>query len=156
MISGMHTNPSLSAVDDWPSNRPSRRGISLFEVVLSLAIFLGAFLALSQLSQTGMTAAVQARLKTKAVLRCETKLAELTSAVEPLADATDQPFGDDPNWTWSVLIAPGPHADLLLLTVSVRYDGGSESSAASFSMSRLMRDPVVFEPPPIEESGDGV
>jgi Tfp pilus assembly protein PilV len=123
----------------------SRAGISLFEVVLALSIFLGAVVALSQLTNNGMRTAVSARLQTQAVLRCESKLAELVAGVEPLEDVTEQPFDDDENWTWSLATATGPHADLLNITVSATYDSGSERSLASYSISRLLRDPLVFE-----------
>ena len=133
-----------------------RRGFSLFEVVLSLAVFLAAFSALSELSSSGMSSAVQARLRTKAILRCESKLAELVAAVEPLEDIDGQAFEDDANWSWSLATTPGTHADLLLLTVTVTYDGGTEMAASGFSMSQLIRDPIVFEPPPEEESEEGL
>lgn len=123
----------------------SRAGISLFEVVLALSIFLGAVVALSQLTNNGMRTAISARLQTQAVLRCESKLAEVTAGVEPLEDVTDQPFEDDENWTWSLATATGPHADLLNVTVSAAFDGGNQRSSASYSISRLMRDPLVFE-----------
>ena len=130
----------------------SRAGISLFEVVLALGIFLGAVVALSQLTNNGMRTAISARLQTQAVLRCESKLAELTAGVEPLEDVTDQPFEDDENWTWSLATATGPHADLLNITVSASYDGGNQRSSASYSISRLLRDPVVFEEAAIAEA----
>lgn len=127
------------------SSSRHRRGVSLLEVLLALAIFLAGFAALSQLSQTGMNAAVQSRLQTNAIVRCESRLAELVSGVEPLVDATDQPFEDDPRWTWSLQIAPGPHADLLLLRVSVRYQGQNDRASTGFSISRLIRDPAVYD-----------
>ena len=133
-----------------------RRGFSLFEVVLSLTIFLGAFVALSELSSSGMNSAVQARLKTKAILRCDSKLAELVSAVEPLEDVEKQSFQDDEDWAWSLVITPGTHADLMLLTVTIEYDGGTDMAKTSFSMSQMVRDPIVFEPPDEEESEDAL
>lgn len=123
----------------------TRRAFSLLEVLLALGIFLMSFVALSQLSTNGMNAAIDARLKTKAVLRCESKLAELVAAIEPLEDAADQPFQDDELWTWTVQIAAGPHADLQQVTVIVNYEGANELASTSFSMSRLIRDPVVYE-----------
>ena len=78
-----------------PERRSKRSGLTLFEVVLSLTIFVGAATALSQLSTNGTTAAVQARLETQAILRCESKLAELASAIEPLEDLADEPFLDE-------------------------------------------------------------
>lgn len=115
------------------------------EVVIALGIFIGSLAALSQLSNNGMSAAVQARLLTHAVLRCESKLNEVVAAVEPLQAINDQPFEDDANWTWTLTSTPGPHADLLLVTVTVKYFKQSELSATSYSISRLIRDPLVFQ-----------
>lgn len=115
------------------------------EVVIALGIFIGSLAALSQLSNNGMSAAVQARLLTHAVLRCESKLNEVAAAVEPLQAINDQPFEDDANWTWTLTSTPGPHADLLLVTVTVKYFKQSELSATSYSISRLIRDPLVFQ-----------
>lgn len=143
---------------DVKNNRPrttgvnARRGFSLLEVLLSLAIFLTAFVALSQLSSNGMNAAVEARLTTNAILRCESKLAELVAAVEPLEDVTDQPFQDDESWTWTLQTAAGPHADLKNITVIVKHDGANKLASASYSMSRLIRDPVVYEIAAAEEA----
>jgi general secretion pathway protein I len=123
----------------------ARRGFSLLEVLISLAIFMTAFVALSQLSHNGMRSAVEARLTTKAILRCESKMAEIVAAIEPLEDVTDQPFQDDESWTWSMQTALGPHADLQNVTITVNYEGANQQASTSFSMSRLIRDPLVYE-----------
>ena len=121
-----------------------RAGISLFEVLLSLGIFLGAVVTLTQLSETGMRAAVKSRLQTHAILRCESKLAELAAGIEPIDDVSEQPFPDDEQWQWSLTSTTGPHSDLLQVTVTVDYVGDTELASASFSLSRLIRDPAVF------------
>jgi len=123
----------------------ARRAFSLLEVLISLAIFMTAFVALSQLSHNGMRSAVEARLTTKAILRAESKMAEIVAAVEPLEDVTDQPFQDDEAWTWSMQTAVGPHADLQNVTVTVSYEGANQQASTSFSISRLIRDPIVYE-----------
>ena len=123
----------------------ARRGFSLLEVLLSLGIFLTAFVALSQLSHNGMRSAVEARLTTKAILRAESKMAEIVAAIEPLEDVTDQSFQDDESWTWSMQTAVGPHADLQNVTITVNYEGANQLASTSFSMSRLIRDPIVYE-----------
>ena len=114
-------------------------------MLISLAIFMTAFVALSQLSHNGMRSAVEARLTTKAILRAESKMAEIVAAVEPLEDVADQPFQDDESWTWSMQTAAGPHADIQNVTVTVNYEGTSQQASTSFSMSRLIRDPIVYE-----------
>ena len=127
------------------SGRSRRSGLTLLEVVLSITIFVGAVTALSQLQTNGMTAAVKGRLDTQAILRCESKLAEVSAAIEPLEDISDQPFQDDENWTWTLATSGGPHADVLFVTVTVNYNGQSDLSSTSFSLSKLIRDPAVFE-----------
>ena len=126
-----------------PSHR--RAGVSLLEVVLALGIFVAGLAALSQLHATGTDAAVQARLKTHAILRCESKLNEVSAGVEPLQAANALPFEDDSSWNWSLTSEPGPHADLLQITVTVARNGQSSFDSASFSLSRLIRDPLVFQ-----------
>ena len=127
------------------SSRNVRSGLSLLEVVLSMTIFVGAVTALSQLTTNGMSAAVKGRLDTQAILRCESKLAEISAAIEPLEDISDQSFQDDENWTWSLATSGGPHADVLFVTVTVTYNGQSDLSSTSVSLSKLIRDPAVFE-----------
>ncbi len=117
----------------------------MLEVVLALGIFVGGIAALSQLQTTGMNAAISSRMKTHAVLRCESKLNEVAAGVEPLQPANGVPFEDDNEWTWSLTSAPGPHADLLQVTVTVNHSSQNNLSSASYSMSRLMRDPVIFQ-----------
>ncbi len=53
------------------------RGLTLFEVVIAMAIFAGAITALSQALSTATRAALQARLQSQAVLLCQTKMAEV-------------------------------------------------------------------------------
>ena len=117
----------------------------MFEVVISLGLFIAALAALSQLSSNGMNAAVQSRLLTHAVLRCESKINEIAAAVEPLTSINELPFEDDTNWNWSLQSEAGPHADLLLVTVTVKYFNQNDISSTSFAMSRLMRDPLTFQ-----------
>ena len=128
------------------SNRAanSRRGLTLFEVVLSLAIFLGALTALSQLAHNGSRAAVQARFQSQAILRCESKLAEVTAGVVPLEAVEGASFEDDPeHWTWSLAVEQGPHDDLLALAVTVRYSGASLANVSQ-TLRRFVRDPQLY------------
>ncbi len=119
--------------------------MSLLEVVLALGIFVAGLAALSQLHTTGADAAIQARLKTHAIMRCESKLNEVAAGVEPLQATNAMAFEDDPSWNWTLESAPGPHADLLQITVTVARSGQSSLDSTSFALSRLIRDPLVFQ-----------
>ena len=121
-----------------------RHGLTLLEVLLSLALFLGALAALSQLWYGGVRAAVQARLSTQAILRCESKLNEVVAGAIPLQTTSDTPFDDDSSWTWSLQVEPRLHADVLLIVVNVSHPGQSGFSSSSHQLSRLVRDPQVW------------
>ena len=59
-----------------------RNGLTLFELLLALAIFLASLAALAHSCWTsGSRAAAQAKLQTEAILRCESKLGELVSGI---------------------------------------------------------------------------
>lgn len=124
----------------------SRSGLTLYEVVLSLAILVGAMAVLSGLIATGSRAASQSRLRTEAMLLCQAKLAEVVAGVEPMTPVSGAPFVAAPaEWRWDLQVLPGPHADLLELQVSVSHLAGDNSVDAQVSLVRLIRDPQLFE-----------
>ena len=121
-----------------------RQGLTLLEVLLALGLFLGALAALSQLWYGGVRAAVQARLSTQAILRCESKLNEVVAGAVPLQSTGDTPFDDDVSWTWSLQVETGPHTDAMLVTVKVSHPGQSGLSSNDYQLRRLIRDPQVW------------
>lgn len=138
----MESNSRTSAAR---TARPDlRQAMTLLEVVLALAIFFGAMAALAQLTWNGTRAALQARFKAQAVIRCETKLAELVSGVEPLQSQSNIPFTDDSAWTWSAMISPGSYPELVMIDVSVRRTGSNSLGNTEYGISRWMRDPEVM------------
>jgi general secretion pathway protein I len=120
-----------------------RRGLSLFEVVISLAIFMTAMAAIGQLITNGVRGAVYARLETQAVIRCESKLAEMLAGVTPLRATSGSTFPDDASWSWSVAIAPAQHESLYAVEVTVAHASGSSIGKVSYSLRRLVRDPQL-------------
>lgn len=113
-----------------------RRGLTLLEVVLALAIFLAAVAALRQLTELGSRAAIQTDAQSAAVLRAETKLAELLAGVVPIAEGAGGRFADAPGWRWELLITPGPHASLRVLTLTVIRDQAGPQPPVRFSLTR--------------------
>ena len=117
--------------------------MTLFEVLLALAIFVGAMAGLGQLIANGVRGAVQAKLQTEAILRCEAKLAEMASGAEVFQAVNHTPFPDDPAWMWSAALVPHATAGLYEVTVVVERQAGPASSA-TFTLKRLMRQPEVL------------
>jgi hypothetical protein len=113
--------------------------------VLALAIFFGALAVLSQLAWNGSRAAVQARLKTQAIIRCEAKLAEVLSGIETLQQKSRVPFPDDAGWTWSLAVTETSYPDLLQIDVSVSHSGNAKLANVEYTLRRWMRDPSLFQ-----------
>ena len=133
-----------------------RRGLSLLEVLISVAIFLGALTAIMQLLNSGQQAEVSARLKTEAVLRCETKMAEIVCEIEKTASTEEQKFPDDEigNWQWSAEIGNGDATNLLKVTVTVEHLPDGKIPNAAFTLTRYMRDPQLFIDAALSEAGE--
>ena len=127
-----------------PAQKRTRAGLTLLEVLISLAIFLGALTALSQLIGIGSRAAVQAQLRTQAILKCQSKLAEVLAGAQPLESVSQAAFEDEENWKWSLDVQPGAYENMLQLTVSVLYSGAGESVTTSYQLTRQIRDPAML------------
>lgn len=157
----MHRTPGVS-LRSTPGymlprlRRSTRSGITILEVLLSVAIFLGAMTAIGSLLTTGADSAIQAKLHTEAVIRCESKLAEAVSGVIELDAVSDKAFPDDtePGWSWSLAVDSGPHADLLALEVTVTHETTAGFVDAQYTLNRLVRDPNVYLDAEMATTGD--
>ena len=123
-----------------------RDGITLLEVLISVAIFLGALTAIMQLLNIGQESEVSARLQSEAVLRCDSKMAEIVAGVEEAVSSVDQSFDDDEidSWKWSADVTSGSATGLLMVTVTVEHLTDGKNSNAGFTLTRYMRDPQLF------------
>jgi type II secretion system protein I len=124
----------------------ARRGITLYEVVIAIAIFAGAIAALSEALTTATRAALQSRMQSQAVLLCETKMAEIVAGATPATSAGENAFTDAglDGWTWKVNVTPGAHAGINQVDVTVNCRQAASSVDASFTMTRLLRDQQAF------------
>lgn len=120
--------------------RPTRRGMTLLEVILATAIFVASLAVVSQLFNLGLVAIQAGHRQTLALLRCESKLEEIVSGIAP-ARSTDDfvPFVDDPAWRYRVLVEPTPHPGLAQVSVDVEHlpgDGLEIDPDAGCSLTR--------------------
>jgi general secretion pathway protein I len=85
---------------------------------------------------------VRTKLETQAVLRCESKLAEVLAGIEPLQAVSGGAFDDAaPGWSWDLGVSNGPRQDLLIVEVSTVHTNGNGTQDASHKLVRLLRDP---------------
>ena len=109
------------------ANHESRRaGLTLLEVLISRA-------------------AVQTQLRTQAIFRCQSVLAEVLAGAQPMESVAMSAFDDESeNWKWSLNVEPGDYENMLKLTVLVQYIGDSETVSTSYQLIRQVRDPAML------------
>jgi type II secretion system protein I len=124
-----------------------RAGITLTEVLLGLAIFVGALAVLSKLIHIGVRASEFAQLHTRAVLLAESKMGELTAGIVPIS-SSGAVFLEDPAWQWQLSVSDGPVAGLKWVSIEVHPAPGGELAnnrePVEFTLSRWMMDPEYF------------
>ena len=132
----------------------NRRGLSLLEIIISVAIFMASLAAIMEGLQIGRRSELSARLQSEAVLRCETVMGEILSGVKEAASAQGNPFDDDEtgNWEWTAEVTEAGTTGLLQVTVLVEHRPGGEEPNAAFTLVRYMRDPQLFLDAALQES----
>lgn len=142
----------------------TRKGFSLLEIVLALAILAGSMAVLGEAVRLSMENARVARDLTDAQLYCESKMAELHAGflstdgvsdmpIEPMADSMLESDSESvgANWLYSVqsqLIDDG----LLLVSVSVYQDPNTVKKPVSFTMTRMVLDTSTMTTGTTEET----
>ncbi len=124
--------------------RHAPRGVTLFEVLLALAIFVGSMAALGQLISTGVAAALRAKHEAEAILRAESKMAEVVAGVELFQPVSRVTFPDHPRWHWSLAVRPTPHQGLVALDLSVWHENQRGGPRGRYTLTRLQRTPQVY------------
>lgn len=129
---------------------PKRRGLTLLEVVLAVAILGFSLAAISQLMWIGYRSATDARARTEMVLLCDTKMAEVAAGVLPLASVGGQPIPEATDWLYFVDVQNSLQLGLLSVTVTIAQAPETSATPISMSIVRFMPDPDYD---PSEEQG---
>src|SRR5262245_26135864 len=119
--------------------RAPRRGLSLVEVIASLAIFLFSLIAIGQLLNFAGSLAAEARTRGTAARLAQSKLAEVVAGAVALQGASGT-CEDEPDYEWQVAAEPGASDMLHNVTVTVsRKD--ADGHVVSVSLSQMVLDP---------------
>lgn len=131
-----------------------RSGLSLLEIIISVAIFMASLAAIMEGLQIGRRSELSARLQSEAVLRSETVMGEILCGAKEASSAQGNRFDDDEtgNWEWSAEVAEAGTAGLLQVTVLVEHRPGGGEPNAAFTLVRFMRDPQLFLDAALQES----
>ena len=137
-------------IDDPCPAEGRRAGLTLYEVVLAIAIFLMAMAAIGQIIRVGSQASAQAKLETDAVILAETKMGEVIAGVVKMGDVAKEPISeDDPDWFWSLAVTDAeidgtPIFGLKELTLTVEHLGQDGQPDAVFKLRRKVRGPDLY------------
>ncbi len=120
-------------------HRPPRSGLSLLEVILSIAILGGAMVVIGALVNLGYRSAAQAKIRSDANILVNTKMSEVVAGVLPLESTSAAPIEENPQWKYSVEVEEAQQLGLLLLTVYVEQ--ANAANPIGMSVVRLVPDP---------------
>ncbi len=134
---------------------PARRGFSLLEVLLSMAILGMSIATIGELVRVGSLAAANTRDMTAAQLLAETKMSELTSGLYPLTPVTEAVDDYDPQWTYSVEIDQIDQEGLIAVRVSIVQNLPESQRPVRYQLVRWMReDDLLIEEEEETEEGE--
>ncbi|MBX7102480.1 MAG: type II secretion system protein [Gemmataceae bacterium] len=121
--------------------RPIRRGLSLIEVLLALAIFLFSLVAVSRLIDIGADMALEIDQRGRAAQLAQSKLAEVMAGAVPLNSQGDTPCeGDDADWNWRMDAESETTPGLYKVTVTVGKD--TRRGRVEIAFSQYVLDPT--------------
>jgi hypothetical protein len=140
-----------------------RQGLTLLEVILGLAIFVGSIAVVSKLVELGVRASQFSRLHSRAVLLAQSKMAEIVAGIQTLESAGGDVFPEDPAWQWQLEVMDGPVEGLKWVGVTVAPAPSGELATnrepVEFTLSRWLFDPsfsAELDVTESEQSGTGM
>ena len=130
----------------------NRRGLSLLEVILAIAILGGSLAVISELVRIGILSAIETRMRSEANILCDAKMAEVSAGVIELNPVAPTIIAEKPQWLYAVNVEPSP-GTLGLLVVTVTVEQAAVANPVSMSIVRFMPDPDYEPVLGEEESG---
>lgn len=116
-----------------------RSGLSLLEVILSLAILAGAVATIGELVRQGSQHAQSARDLTRAQLLCESLLGELQAGLREPEPAADVRIDDD--WSYSIEAESLDNDGVRIVRLTVSQNRSASTRPVEFSVVHWMPDP---------------
>ena len=126
------------------SPRLVRSGLTLLEVLLAIAIFGMALVAIGELIRIGGVNAAAARDLTEAQRHSSNVMSEVSAGIIPPDATTDTPIQGYEGWLYSIESEPLEEQEgMLRVTVKVSQDPSQNSKPLTFTLVRWMTDPAA-------------
>jgi general secretion pathway protein I len=146
-----------------PISASHRRGLTLLEVMISLAILGTSLAALGELIRIGADAADRATELTEAQFICDSVLAEIKSGVRQLVSITEEPYTitapgmatsvgtgldtsmdmEETGWLYTVIFDSVDDQGLMYVEVTVMQDRLDGRAPAMVTLTTWMIDPML-------------
>ena len=125
------------------TNRTSRAGLSLLEVILSLSILGVSMVAIGHLFNLGFRSAADVQLRSEANMIADTTMAEIAAGVIDISAGGGAVEGN-PEWQYEVNSQQSEQPGLLSVSLRVSRENDPDNNV-SISLVRFVPDPN-FEP----------
>lgn len=132
------------------ARRPNRRGLSLLEVMLAIAILGATMAAVGELIRTGTRAALRAQDMTTAQFLCENMIAEVATGLVPLQSSQGL-FPQAPEWAYTIAVQQVSQAGLIGVQVIVYRAQDPDPNPFTYQLTRWVINPAL-KYPPVEET----
>lgn len=127
----------------------ARRGaFTLLELIVALAIFVGAVAALSRLEILAMENAEYARWQAEGWSLVESKMAELEAGLLTRDDAGSYPSEEYPDWEWTLTFDATEVTTLYQLSLTARQVGNGPGAGITVELHRLWFEAATEETTP--------
>lgn len=125
------------------SSRVPRRGLSLLEVIVALAVLVLAIVAINRLVDIGTDRGTDARSYNRGTRLAQSKMAEVEAGLVSVSSETDGQFeGDDAAWSFKV--TPEPSGPPNLYTVTVRVTRDIQGRPLEIVLTQMIFDPTMM------------
>lgn len=119
----------------------NRNGLSLLEILLSIAILGGSLVVIGSLVTTGYRSAMEARLRSEGNILCDTKMAEVMAGIIELSSVSGAKIEENEDWVYTLQVEPSDQLGLLFVRLTVQQTPDAADTPLSLSLVRFVPDP---------------
>ncbi len=119
---------------------PKRRGITLIEVLIALAIFLLSIAAIGRLVDLGSENAIDSLNYATGTRLAQSKMAEVEAGVVSIAGGSGGAFEVETDWEYSIDSVQSDVPNLYTVTITASHTGRGRS--ATVTLTQMILDPA--------------